>query len=169
MWYVGDRPAGWMKSWIGLLMIVTNVSTTCVVSFLASSRDGLYRAGCRNVSRGQRITITECTCQDEHITTASSTAARDVRLFPSTPSRTFRLSPFPALKLIPEKPMEEAAASSYVRKITTIIIWITVYRMMPRTKGWVFSKCLQCLPLCLFYPLQRRHHLYCSTPKICTW
>ena len=108
MWYVGDRPAGWMKSWIGLLLIVTNVSTTCVVSFLASSRDGLYRAGCRNVSRGQRITITECTRQDKHITTASSTAARDARLFLSTPSRTFRLCPVPRFKtlcspLIPEK------------------------------------------------------------------
>ena len=58
----------------------------------------------------------------------------------STPSRTFRLSPVPRFKtvcspLIPEKPVQEAATSSYVRKITTIIIWITVYQMMQRTKG----------------------------------
>ena len=58
----------------------------------------------------------------------------------STPSRTFPLSPVPRFKtlcspLIPEKPVQEAATSSYVSKITTIIIWITVYQMMQRTKG----------------------------------
>ena len=87
------------------------------------------------------------------------------------PLALFACLQFPALRpcaphLSQRKPVERAATSSYVRKITTNISWITVYQMMQRTKGWVFLMCLRCLPLCLFYSLQRRHHLHCSTPKI---
>ena len=80
---------------------MTNVSTTSVVSFLAPSRDDLYRAGCRNVSRRQLITITECTLQDDHITT-SVPRPQPLAMFARSrqpPLALFACLQFPALKL----------------------------------------------------------------------